>query len=204
MVLGVFGYRHFTGGRHTYEPCTVIVFDKDGNISWKETWNKYGDAEESWSYYGIDEVYYERLKNDYDSKGRLIRWELWRDGQLDYFEVYEYSGNTRLGKDYDEDGELTGTTEATLNDKGLPTRIDRYDEEGNHHATITYEYDNHGYITKIVREEDSNSLGYDKKIITREYTYKNRHPISAIVSLKNYLENKKTGSDNLERWEFVY
>ena len=204
VAIGVFGYRHFSGGRQTYEPCTVIAYQGE-KMLWKETWNKYGDPEEGCYYSEDGENEYIEWKNEYDSKGRLIREECWENDKLDYYLVYVYSGKTRSGKQYDEDDELLTTSEAILNGKGLPVQIESYDDEGNHFGTISYEYDNHGYATRIVNEKDaSNSLDYDKLVRTREYTYKHGHPISAIASSKNYLENKKIGSIYLERWEFVY
>ena len=199
VAIGVFGYRHFTGGRQTFKPCTVIIYDEDGEITWKETWNKYGEA----VICGDGEKTYYECKYDYDNKGRTTREEYWSDNKMYFYSVYEYTGNTRDGKQYNENGDMTGTSEATLNDKGLPTRIASYDDEGNKRQTLTYEYDDYGYITKMVIEFFEDGNRNLKRTVVREYTYKNGRPVDATNTITEVFDENYVTTDQT-LWEFVY
>lgn len=204
VAIGVFGYRHFSGGRQTYEPCTVIAYQGE-KMLWKETWNKYGDPEEGCYYSEDGENEYIEWKNEYDSKGRMIREEYNSSNQNSFYTVYEYTGNTMEGKRY-IDGEMTEIIKGTLNDKGLPTQIEYFDPEGNLYVTTTIEYDDHGYITRQVREYDGKykEFSHDSTSV-REYTYEQGHPVSAEFTFTEYYEDEdEEDTVRSMTWEFVY
>lgn len=132
-----------SGGRQLYEPCTITGYDEDGNKIWEETVNKYGETEKSWAYEDSEKKTDAVLKYEYDSEGRTIREECQEEYNYHYT-VYDYDGNTRYGKTYSEDGEMYETSKATLNEKGLPIQIERYDSGGELILMTTFFYDDHG------------------------------------------------------------
>lgn len=174
-----------SSGRQTYEPCTLIYYGAGGEKYSEELRNEYGEIYESWNYdKNGDVTKHLTIKYEYDSEKRTIRREEWLENELNEYIVYEYSGNTRFGEIYDDDGDLLMTTKATMNNKGLQMKVEYYDDEGDWIETRSFFYDEYGENIKMISEYRDTEFVYyfvphtEKDTIDRELVYKKNRPVA--------------------------
>ena len=194
-----------SAGRQIYEPHTRIHYFENGEISDEETVNKYGNTEDRWVYDEGEKSVHYVYKNEYDSECRLIRRETWIDDDLDSYSVYDYDGNIRNVKTYDEGGDILGSSKAILNEKGLATEVNFYDGEGNMTDMYMYDYDKYGNATRIVRDcypTYNSETSFEKEINEIEYTYKKGRPVS--YTNKNTIYKNGEKETSYTTCEFVY
>ena len=198
-------------GRIIYEPWTEIQYSEDGKDRTDESVNKYGNTEKYVLYDDGEVASWYEYRNEYDGEGRLIRTEIWYytsadDGSLDSYDVFEYDGNTRYGKTYDDEGELYKTSKAILNEKGLLMQVQFYDIDGGERTSSIFFYDDHGHYTRAVHKYNLNSgefnpYGIEQRSIDWKYTYKKGHPVSAAWTVNEVGKEDRVYSGTSE---FVY
>lgn len=203
VVLAAFGIRRFFGGRQAFAPCTLIGYDDMGNKLWEEKINQYGETTDSWEYSNGEKKEYVSFKYEYDNRNRTVRKEFWRDNQMESYEINKYQGDTRITETFDSyNDQLVGTATATLNKKGLPTKIQFY-TDGNLVREGTYTYDKHGWTTKIEFNYYDGSISGDRMTVVRDFTYEKGRPVSA-RSTQVYHEEDGQESTTVQIWEFIY
>ncbi len=183
----------FCPGRQRYQPCTVTVYDQNGNYLGERDYNKYGD---------VTRITQSDLhvEYQYDFKGRMTAKEIYQNNDHEDSYTFTYRDHEMTGDTFDGKDLRSWSYKAHLNEKGLITdseEISVYDSD-QVHCTIKNIYDNYGFLLqRTIHSEDADI------ITTWKYIYRNNRPAEAEVVDK--ISNGGEGSiTTKECWKYEY
>lgn len=190
-----------SGGK--LEPCTVKVYDSEGNLTQYYKRDAYDFGTEFWD--GDGELQY-KYKIKRDSRGRMLERKFY-DGNGDFLgsDKFEYEGKKATSTNYDSSGDKEGyKTEWVFDNKNRPMELVSYSELGDRTSRTVIERDSHGNgVSYVTYSYESGDKITSTKLIL-DITYEGNRPVSAKVVTTYYGSGGQVESTEKNRYEYEY
>ena len=184
------------------EPCTVKVYDSDGNLDHSYTRDAYDFTLEYFDANGDLDYRYELIR---DSEDRLTERKYYnKNDELLNIEKFRYDENRAAVTKYDSPDAETGEHyDWVFDDKNMPIELTYYFSNGDKCYRIVYERDSHGNVIALTNygySTGEESVIYEEK---NDIVYEGGRAVSAEKEMI-YYKNDDVSSVEKNHVEYEY